>query len=77
MRARLDATSLQDIADRTDAQYFEAQSSEALSEVYDSLSTKLVAEKKLTEIAFLFAGLGAALALLASGLSMAWLGRIA
>jgi Ca-activated chloride channel family protein len=36
-----------------------------------------VAEKKLTEIAFIFAGVGAALALLAAGLSMAWLGRIA
>jgi Ca-activated chloride channel family protein len=77
MRARLDAVSLKDIADRTDAQYFEAQSSEALSQVYDSLSTKLVAEKKLTEIAFLFAGIGALLALLGAGLSMAWLGRIA
>lgn len=77
MRARLDAPTLQDIADRTEAQYFEARSTEALTEVYDSLSTKLVAEKKLTEIAFIFAGVGAALALLAAGLSMAWLGRIA
>lgn len=77
MRAMLDATTLQDIADRTEGEYFEAQSSEALNEVYDSLSTKLVAEKKLTEIAFIFAGAGAVLALIAAGLSMAWLGRIA
>lgn len=77
MRAMLDETTLKDIADRTRGEYFAAQSSEALNEVYNSLSTKLVAEKKLTEIAFIFAGVGALLALLAAGLSMAWLGRIA
>lgn len=77
MRAMLDATTLQEIADSTEAQYFEAQSAEALTEVYNSLSTKLVAEKKLTEIAFIFAGLGALLALAAASLSMLWLGRIA
>lgn len=77
MRAMLDATTLQDIADRTAAEYFEAASSEALTEVYNSLSTKLVAEKKLTEIAFVFAGIGALLSVLAASLSMLWLGRIA
>lgn len=77
MRARLDATTLQDIAERTRAEYFEAQSSDALNQVYDSLSTKLVAEKKLTEIAFVFAGIGALLALAGASLSMLWLGRIA
>lgn len=77
MRAMLDATTLQDIADRTKAEYFEAASSEALTEVYDSLSTRLVAEKKLTEIAFIFAGVGALLAALSAALSMLWLGRIA
>ena len=77
MRAMLDATTLKDIADRTEAEYFEAQSSEALTEVYNSLSTKLIAEKKLTEIAFVFAGIGATFAIGAAALSMLWLGRIA
>jgi Ca-activated chloride channel family protein len=77
MRARLDVTTLQAIADATEGEYFEAQSSDDLGEVYSSLATKLIAEKKLTEIAFLFAGLGALLAMLAAGLSMLWLGRIA
>lgn len=77
MRAMLDATTLQTIADLTAAEYFEAASSEALTEVYDSLSTRLVPEKKLTEIAFIFAGIGALLALMAAGLSVLWLGRIA
>jgi len=77
MRAMLDANTLQDIADRTAAEYFEATSSAGLAEVYSALSTKLVAEKKLTEIAFVFAGIGALLSVLAAGLSMLWLGRIA
>jgi Ca-activated chloride channel homolog len=48
-----------------------------LSQVYSTLATKLVPEKKLTEIAFVFAGIGALLALLSAALSMLWLGRIA
>jgi Ca-activated chloride channel family protein len=77
MRARLDVTTLQTIAETTEGQYFEAQSSDDLGRVYSSLSTKLIAEKKLTEIAFIFAGVGAVLAMLAAGLSLLWLGRIA
>jgi len=77
MRAQLDAESLQAIADLTRAQYFEAQSAADLSKVYNSLSTKLISEKKLTEIAFLFAGIGALLALVGAGLSVLWFGRVA
>jgi Ca-activated chloride channel family protein len=77
MRAQLDAKTLQSIADVTRAQYFEAQSADDLNKVYASLSTKLISEKKLTEIAFLFAGVGALLALLGAGLSVLWFGRVA
>jgi Ca-activated chloride channel family protein len=77
MRAQLDAVSLQSIADMTHAQYFEAQSAADLNKVYDSLSTKLISEKKLTEIAFLFAGVGALIALCGAGLSVLWFGRVA
>ncbi len=76
MRAQLDAESLQAIADLTRAQYFEAQSAADLTKVYSSLSTKLISEKKLTEIAFIFAGLGALVALLGAGLSVLWFGRV-
>jgi Ca-activated chloride channel family protein len=77
MRAQLDAESLQSIADLTRAQYFEAQSAADLNKVYSSLSTKLISEKKLTEIAFLFAGIGALVALVGAGLSVLWFGRVA
>jgi len=77
MRAMLDEPTLQTIADLTAAEYFHAESSTALTEVYNALSTRLITEKKLTEIAFVFAGIGALLAMLSAALSMLWLGRIA
>jgi Ca-activated chloride channel family protein len=77
MRAQPDIETLKTIAKTTDAQFFEAQSSDDLDKVYRSLSTKLVSEKKLTEISFIFAGIGAIFALLAASLSMLWFGRIA
>lgn len=76
MRAQLDAPTLQAIAEMTKADYFEARSSEDLERVYSSLSTQLISEKKLTEIAFIFAGVGALLAAMAGGLSLLWTGRI-
>lgn len=77
MRAQLDAVTLQAIADATEGEYYEATSAADLAGVYDSLSTRLITEKKLTEIAFVFAGLGALLAIAAAGLSMLWFGRVA
>jgi Ca-activated chloride channel family protein len=36
-----------------------------------------VGEKKQTEIAFIFAGIGALIAMFAAGLSVWWFGRVA
>jgi Ca-activated chloride channel family protein len=76
MRAALDAPTLQEIARKTDGQYFAAASADDLTRVYSSLSTKLVGEKKLTEIAFVFAGIGALFAMAAGVLSLLWFGRL-
>lgn len=76
MRAQLDSVTLQAIADATEGEYYEATSAADLAGVYDSLSTRLISEKKLTEIAFVFAGAGALLAMAAAGLSMLWFGRV-
>lgn len=77
MRAQLDEPTLKTIAQTTTGEYFEAKSADDLTKVYNSLSTKLVGEKKLTEIAFIFAGIGALFALAAAGLSLLWFGRLA
>jgi Ca-activated chloride channel family protein len=77
MRAALDAPTLKEIARETDGQYFQAQSADDLTRVYNSLATKLVGEKKLTEIAFIFAGIGAVFAVGAGMLSLLWFGKLA
>jgi Ca-activated chloride channel family protein len=45
--------------------------------VYESLSSRLVVERKETEVSAVFAVLGALLAALGAGLSVFWFGRIA
>jgi Ca-activated chloride channel family protein len=76
MRAQLDSATLQAIADTTKGQYFIASSADDLAKVYNSLSTRLISERKLTDVAFIFAGVGAVLAVLAGGLSLFWFGRV-
>ncbi len=76
MRVRLDEMTLKNIATMTLGEYFYAGTAEDLKKVYQSLSSKLVVEKKETEITALFAGAGAFLALLGAGLSVWWFGRV-
>jgi len=77
MRVRLDEDTLKNISNLTRAEYFYAGTAEDLKKVYQSLSTRLVVEKKETEVSGLFAAAGALLVLLAAGLSVAWFGRVA
>ena len=76
MRVRLDEDTLKNISNLTRAEYFYAGTAEDLKKVYQSLSTRLVVEKKETEISGLFAAAGALLVVLAAGLSVAWFGRV-
>ena len=77
MRVRLDEETLKNIANITRADYFYAGTAEDLKKVYQGLSTRIVVEKRETEISALFAALGALLVVLAAGLSVWWFGRIA
>ena len=76
MRVRLDEDTLKAVANKTQAEYFYAGTATDLKKVYDTLSSRLTLEKKETEISGLFALAGAALALLAAGLSLLWFNRI-
>lgn len=76
MRVRLDEETLKAVATRTAAEYFHAATAADLKKVYETLSSRLTVEKKETEISALFALVGAALALLAAGLSVWWYGRV-
>jgi Ca-activated chloride channel family protein len=77
MRVRLDEDTLKAVAKLTNADYFYAGTAADLKKVYQGLSTRLIVEKKETEISALLAVIGAALVVLAAGLSVWWFGRIA
>ena len=76
MRVRLDEEALKNISNITKADYFYAGTAEDLKKVYQGLSSKLVVEKRETEISALFAAVGALLVLLAATLSVWWFGRV-
>jgi Ca-activated chloride channel family protein len=76
MRVRLDEDTLKSVANITRAEYFYAGTAADLKKVYQSLSSRLIVERKETEITALFAAAGAALVLLAAGLSLWWFGRV-
>ena len=77
MRVRLDEDTLKNIANITQGDYFYAGTADDLKKVYQGLSTRLVVEKKETEISALFAAFGALLVVLSAGLSVWWFGRVA
>jgi Ca-activated chloride channel homolog len=76
MRVRLDEASLKAIANLTLGEYFYAGTANDLKKVYESLNSKLVMEKRETEITALFAAAAAAIAILAAFLSLLWFNRI-
>jgi Ca-activated chloride channel homolog len=76
MRVRLDEASLKNIANITQGEYFYAGTATDLKKIYESLNSKLVLEKRDTEITALFAAAAAALAIVAAALSMLWFNRI-
>jgi len=76
MRVRLDEETLKQVSLLTRGEYFYAGTAEDLKKVYQSLSSKLVVEKRETEISALFAALGAVLVVFAAGLSLWWFGRV-
>ena len=76
MRVKLDEDALKEISKTTDARYFYAGTAKDLNEIYKSLNSRFVMEKKSTEITALFAGVAALLAMVSALLSMLWFNRI-
>jgi Ca-activated chloride channel family protein len=76
MRVKLDEDTLKSIANITRGDYFYAGTAEDLKKIYRSLNSRLVMEKKETEVTALFAAAAAGLALVAAGLSLLWFNRI-
>jgi Ca-activated chloride channel family protein len=76
MRVRLDEETLKQVALLTRAEYYYAGTAQDLIKVYESLSSKLVVERKETEITALFGLLAAALVVAAAALGLWWFGRV-
>ena len=77
MRVKLDEETLKNISILTHGEYFYAGTAEDLKKVYESLSARMVVERKETEVTAVFAALGALLSVFAAGLSLWWFGRVA
>lgn len=77
INASVDEPTLRYIAEQTGADYFRATSAAELARIYSTMSTRFVGEKEEVELAFLFAGVGALLALVSAFLSLWWFGRVA
>lgn len=76
MRVGLDEEALKAVADLTHGEYFFAGTAPDLRKIYENLNSRLVMEKNETEISALFAGVAAALTLLAAALSLFWFKRV-
>lgn len=76
MRVRLDEATLKRIAEKTDANYFKAESETDLSNIYENLGTHLVFKAEQTEITAGFTGLAAVFLLTAGTLSLLWFNRL-
>jgi Ca-activated chloride channel family protein len=77
MRVRLDEETLKNVSVLTHGEYFYAGTADDLKKVYESLSARMVVERKETEISALFAALSVLLSVVAAGLSVLWFGRVA
>jgi Ca-activated chloride channel family protein len=76
IRTALDETTLKQIAEDTDAQYFLATSDADLKKVYENLSTELVLRTQKTEVTALFTLVAAVFSIVASALSLLWFNRL-
>jgi len=76
IRVRLDEDALKAVADLTRAEYFFAGSAFDLKKVYETLTTRLVMEKRQTEVTAMFSAIATALAVMAAALSLLWFNRI-
>lgn len=77
IRVRFDEAKLQNVTNLTQGQYFHAGSGADLKRADEALKSRLVFQKRETEVTALFADLAGLFVLVAAGLSVWWFGRFA
>ncbi len=75
-RFEVDETTLKNIAETTDGEYFLATDANALNEIYQKLNTEIVFTTQKTEVTSYFTALGAVLLFGATALSILWFNRL-
>jgi Ca-activated chloride channel family protein len=76
IRVRLDEDTLKNIAEKTDASYFKADSETDLQGIYQNLSSQIVLKPEQTELTAGFTGLAVLLLLCAGIISLLWFNRL-
>ncbi len=71
-----DRETLEQIADETGGTYFDAPTEQDLNSVYEAVGSQVAWDEEKQEVTVAFAGAGAVLLLLASGMSALWFGRL-
>lgn len=76
IRTRLDESTLRQIAQVTNANYYSASNENDLKAVYENLDTRLVLKTEKTEVTAIFTGLGILFSIFAGTLSLIWFNRL-
>lgn len=76
IRTRLDETTLRQIAQVTNGNYYNASNANDLRAIYENLDTRLVLKTEKTEITAIFTGIGILFAMFAATLSLLWFNRL-
>ena len=71
-----DRETLEQIAEETGGTYFDAPTEQDLDAVYEAVGSQVAWDEEKQEVTVAFAGAGAVLLLIASGLSALWFGRL-
>lgn len=76
VHTKVDEATLQQIADITDGLYFNAETEEDLSTIYESIEPRFRINDEETEVTAVFAGLSILILLIGGTLSLLWFGHI-
>ena len=69
---RFDEDTLASVAEITGGEYYQAESADQLTDVFENLPDDVVTQKEETEVSVAFVAMGAVAAMFAVGLSLAW-----
>lgn len=72
----LNEDALKEIAQLTEGEYFNAETEEDLTSIYENVELQFVANPKKTEVTSLLAGISMIVLMIGAGLSLIWFGRI-